>query len=175
MQSAVKNVSDSTLDEEIGVIQDYSRVKLFFILGRGRSGTTLLRLILDNHPNLSVAPEALFVMNLCKRYAQTEWNRKKILSFCDDLWLEKRLDQWNLNKTKLRQDLLDYEKKASFSDLCKIVYANYAFLQGKNGDVVLGDKNPNYLLVVNELLNLFPDSSVATDSNVMIALYVPSV
>jgi len=42
--------------------------------------------------------------------------------------------------------------------LCKIVYANYAFLQGKNGDVVLGDKNPNYLLVVNELLNLFPDS-----------------
>jgi len=66
---------------------------MFFIVGRGRSGTTLLRLLLDTHPKISVAPEAQFIMNLYGKYAGvTEWDDDRILAFYNDLWLEKRLD-----------------------------------------------------------------------------------
>ena len=35
-----------------------------FIVGVGRSGTTLLRLMLDAHPNLAIPPETVFVPEL---------------------------------------------------------------------------------------------------------------
>jgi len=115
--------------------------------------------MLDAHPNLSVAPEALFIMNLYKKYARVEeWNSARLLSFYDDLWLEKRLDDWHLNREKLRHDLLTCGSDVPFADLCKIVYANYASVQGKEDVVILGDKNPAFSLFLKELISLFPDS-----------------
>jgi len=136
-----------------------SKYPLFFIVGRGRSGTTLLRLLLDTHPSISVAPEAQFIMNLYGKYAGvTKWDDDRILAFYNDLWLEKRLDDWNLNRERLRQDLLACGCRASFADLCRIVYANYAAIQGKGDAVLLGDKNNHYALFVKELMALFPEA-----------------
>ena len=135
-----------------------SRFTLFFIVGRGRSGTTLLRLLLDAHPAISVPPEGQFITSLYNKYARTRWDKEKILSFYNDLWLEERLDDWNLNKEKLKQDLLACENRASFPELCMIVYANYALASGKEGVTILGDKNPIYSLFLKELIYLFPDS-----------------
>jgi hypothetical protein len=135
-----------------------SRFTLFFIVGRGRSGTTLLRLLLDTHPAISVPPEAQFIMSLYNKYARTRWDKGKILSFYNDLWLEERLDDWNLNREKLKQDLLACGSEASFSHLCMTVYANYALVQGKEGVTILGDKNPIYARFLKELIGLFPES-----------------
>ncbi len=133
--------------------------KLFFIVGRGRSGTTLLQFLLNAHPKLSVAPEALFIMNLYKENAHVkEWNREKLLSFYDDLWFEERLNDWHLQKENLRYDLLACRREVSFADLCKIVYANYATLQEKEDVSIFGDKNPHHCLFLKELISVFPDS-----------------
>ncbi len=42
-----------------------------FVVGVGRSGTTLLRLMLDAHPNLAIPPETHFVPRLIKRFEQS--------------------------------------------------------------------------------------------------------
>src|SRR5215472_16498276 len=38
----------------------------FFIVGAGRSGTTLLRLILTGHPRIHILPETWFIRDLVK-------------------------------------------------------------------------------------------------------------
>ncbi|HAL65426.1 MAG TPA: hypothetical protein DCP10_07675 [Bacteroidales bacterium] len=44
--------------------------QLFFILGRPRSGTTLLRTLLDAHPQVKVPPEYPVVLQLYKKYGR---------------------------------------------------------------------------------------------------------
>jgi len=135
-----------------------SRFKPFFIVGRGRSGTTLVRLLLDAHPAVAAPPEGQFIISLRNKYAKARWDKDKLLSFYSDLWLEERLDDWNLDKEKLKQDLLARGSKASFPDLCMMVYAHYALSSGKEGVTILGDKNPIYARFINELIGLFPNS-----------------
>ena len=40
-----------------------------FVVGANRSGTTLLRLMLDAHPELAIPPETHFVPNLIELFA----------------------------------------------------------------------------------------------------------
>jgi hypothetical protein len=135
------------------------KLRLFFIVGRGRSGTTLLRQMLDAHPNLLVAPEALFIMNLYHKYSRiVKWNHKKVDDFYDDLFLEKRLEDWNLDEISLKKQLHALGSNVSFPGMNKLVYANYAFVNRKLDTNLLGDKNPHYSLFIDKLMKLYPDS-----------------
>jgi hypothetical protein len=131
---------------------------LFFIVGRGRSGTTLLQNLLNANPNLAVAREGQFIMMLQKKYMRTKWDSDKISEFYSDLWREKRLQHWNLGKEQLMRNLLMLGEHATYASLCKIVYAEYAISNGKENVTMLGDKNPIYSLFVGNLLRLFPDA-----------------
>ena len=132
---------------------------VFFLLGRGRSGTSLLRAILDSNPDILVAPEAMFVMHLYGKYRDVRnWNRTRILEFYDDLWTEQRLVKWGLDRDQLRQTLLAVDRSSSFADLCRTVYGQYALSQGRPDTRIIGDKNPHYSLCIAPLVELFPDS-----------------
>ncbi|PQP35627.1 hypothetical protein C6A37_01640 [Desulfobacteraceae bacterium SEEP-SAG9] len=154
METNILNHNDSLLKESY----DISNTHLFFIIGRSRSGTTLLQTMLDANPNLSVAPECLFIMNLYNKYKYCKWNRNKVLDFYNDLWLEKRLKTWDLNKEKLRRDLLALESRSNFRDYCKVVFKNYAELHGSEEAIIFGDLNHHYCLFVKELASVFPDA-----------------
>ena len=52
--------------------------KILFIVGRGRSGTTLLARMLTHHPLIAVAPEGFFAMNLERKYRAGPWNERRI-------------------------------------------------------------------------------------------------
>ena len=43
-----------------------------FVGGAGRSGTTLLRLFLDSHPNITCGPEMKFVPMLCRAFTELD-------------------------------------------------------------------------------------------------------
>lgn len=49
-----------------------------FIIGAYRSGTTLLRYVLDSHPNIAVPPETNFLVGLADSW-RDEWYRKGLL------------------------------------------------------------------------------------------------
>jgi len=51
-----------------------------FVVGANRSGTTLLRLMLDAHPELAIPAETHFVPNLIELFSETEPTRAEALS-----------------------------------------------------------------------------------------------
>lgn len=132
--------------------------KMVFILGRGRSGSTLLSSMLDVHPGMSFAPEGQFVMNLYKKYKGAELSKKRRKEFLQDIWLEKRMLDWSLDVEALSTRVMDLPEKATFGDLCTQVYLCHAMAKGKPNPAYLGDKNPLYALFGREMLNVFPEA-----------------
>jgi len=132
---------------------------MFFILGRGRSGTDLLTSVLNAHPEISVAPEALFIMNLYYKFYPVEhWGLAAKKRFSKYLWGEIRLTKWwNLDKDEVVQDLLSQGSDVNFAQLCQIPYMHYAGKHGKR-PLLLGDKNPTYTLFVGEIHEVYPEA-----------------
>lgn len=132
-------------------------LSFFFILGRPRSGTTLLRLLLDAHPNILIPPETRLILNLYEKYGKIKkWNPKKLLFFYNDLLKQDRFDTWPINKEKLLYDLLVYKDEISFQKLIKVVYSNYISFFDKEKIILLGDKTPNYSLNAKKIFKIFP-------------------
>ena len=68
--------------------QALSSMPLFFIIGRPRSGTTLLRVLFEAHPHVLIPPESPFIISLYKKYGKvTTWDDRVIREFCEDLFL----------------------------------------------------------------------------------------
>ncbi len=134
--------------------------QLFFITGRGRSGTWLLQTILDTHPEICVAPEALFVIHLYRKYRKVNnWTSAKKQAFVRDLLLEKKMADWWQTKPESALQLLEkYPIETDFSSLCKAIYYEYANRQNKATAHLLGDKNPEYSLHIPTLARLFPEA-----------------
>lgn len=131
---------------------------LFFIVGRGRSGTSLLQTILNQNHQIAIAPEAQFIMYLWKRYhnkGKLDISAKE--NFIKDLWKEKRLQNWNLDAEALETFILNLApEKSTFPELCKQVYIQYAKSLNKKKGFICGDKNPHYALFINRLMVVYP-------------------
>lgn len=57
---------------------EVSQCKPAFLMGVYRSGTTLLRYILDSHPNIAAPPETHFMKTVVELW-KSEWNKKGLL------------------------------------------------------------------------------------------------
>ena len=67
---------------------DQSQVRPIFIIGCPRSGTTLLRLMLDSHPNISCGPETGFLIDM-ERILGHHWSHLELYGFDRDYWRRK--------------------------------------------------------------------------------------
>jgi len=103
-----------------------------FIVGCQRSGTTLLRLILDAHPRLSVGPESRFLDDLGKVTGE-EWPR---------------IEPYGLPPAFLNE---------RFAELFHDFHMAYARSRGRER---WGDKSPRYTLRIPFLDELFPTCQV---------------
>lgn len=130
---------------------------LLFILGRGRSGTTLLSKILNNHSDIAVAPEGFFAYSLRGKYQNASWDARTIQAFLSDLKLENRIKTWNLDFERLESSLKQLANP-SYHKVCKAVYEQYAEKIGKPDPEWVVDKNPHYALFPNAILQTFPES-----------------
>jgi hypothetical protein len=134
-------------------------IPFFFIVGRARSGTTLLRCLLDAHPEINIPLECAFIIRLYPKYGKiTNWTEQQIISFYKDLTQYPKFHFWVVDNEKLKADLLHCEGNYSYSHLCKIVYLNFKSFFPKNEIKLLGDKNPSYSFNTKKLLQLFPDA-----------------
>jgi hypothetical protein len=103
-----------------------------FIVGCQRSGTTMLRLMLDAHPRISCGPETRFLADL-ERIVGRDWKRLSQYGFSQEEWL-----------TRI----------ASFFDGFQADYAR------QHGKVRWADKTPLYALSLGFITRLFPDCQV---------------
>lgn len=132
---------------------------IFYVVGRPRSGTTLLRVILNAHPSVIIPPECQFIINLYKKYRQVKcWTAPKIDDFINDLKKQWKFDTWHIDSRKLVETLHSLEGAHSYAKVCKSVYLTYGANTHADSDVHLGDKNPGYTLYMEKLARIFPDA-----------------
>lgn len=133
-------------------------MKKFFILGNPRSGTTLLRLLLNNHSKVVIPPECGFVVWWHKKYKdwsfQDSENPQKVDSFLNDFFNSKKIETFSLSREKLRKIILD-STPSEYSSLCSIIYENYAKSKGCESAEIWGDKNNFYITKIDELACIF--------------------
>jgi len=129
-----------------------------FIIGNPRSGTTLLRLIINAHSHFCVPPECGFIQWLFSTYKQwnNSWcrNNSKVDQFLVDLANCRKIETWNLDMVELKDRILTHEP-ASYADLCNTVLAQY-MAQEKPAAIRWGDKNNYYIQHTDTLRRIFP-------------------
>ncbi len=140
-------------------MEEINKLPVFFILGRPRSGTTLLRTLFDAHPNVIIPPECKFILDLYPKYGKKKnWSQKDLEEFYNDLIGQWRFDTWKIDGEKLKSDLAAYVGKNDYSTICKVVYLHYSSFFEKENILWIGDKNPGYTIYSERLLKIFPQA-----------------
>lgn len=140
-------------------MENNSALPFFFIIGRPRTGTTLIRSLFDAHPNVQIPWECQFILNLCPRYSNiTNWTGPIIHRFYLDLLEQWQFSAWKINHDKLQADLKACEGVTTYAMICRVVYLNYISFYPKQSIQLIGDKNHGYTIYVDRLKKLFPDS-----------------
>jgi hypothetical protein len=118
------------------------------VLGVRRSGTTLLRVMLDRHSELAVPDESYFIPQLADRHLRHVDPQE----FVDDLRRIDTVAKWDVPLDKVRARLTE---RMPIGAAIAAVYATYADERGKPR---WGDKTPMYMQNLRLLERLFPDA-----------------
>ena len=119
-----------------------------FVLGVRRSGTTLLRVMLDRHSQLAIPDESYFIPQVAARHR----GRLNVDAFCDDISRLPTLIDWGVPVSQVRASLT---QGATVSQGLQAIYRVHAERQGKR---LWGDKTPMYMQFLPLIERLFPDA-----------------
>jgi hypothetical protein len=124
-----------------------------FVVGVGRSGTTLLRMMLDAHPQLAIPPETHFLNPLIQASGRLRFNPKTASkAIVQDE--RRRWKDFGLTEDDLRAK---FEAIDSFNtaDAIRGFYELYAEKHGKGR---WGDKTPDYIRKMKKLQKTLPEA-----------------
>jgi Sulfotransferase family len=121
----------------------------FFIVGSARSGTTLLRLMLNAHPKVAIPPESRFITELWTGHDEVE-----VDPLLSELEANNRFQTWELPIAAVKREL-DGRSSARYAEVMEAAYTAYARAQGKRR---WGDKTPRYVRDIPLLAGLWPDA-----------------
>jgi hypothetical protein len=119
-----------------------------FILGVRRSGTTLLRVILDRSPGIAIPDESHFIPQLAHRHPTPVRTER----FADDLARLRVLADWGVSLDDVVPLL---HEGMTTGEAIGAVFVAYAARRGKPR---WGDKTPAYMRYVDLLERVFPDA-----------------
>jgi hypothetical protein len=122
-----------------------------FVVGATRSGTTLLRLMLDAHPDVAIPSETHFFHKLVKRCE--EW-RVTPDDLADLIIEHKRWGDFHLDPDELRARFRALDP-LTMSDALRAFYGLYAEKHGKHR---WGDKTPGYLRYMRRIEWVLPEA-----------------
>lgn len=127
----------------------------FFIVGAGRSGTTLMRAIVTGHPDLVVSPETGFVPTLL-RMRRLWWTGGHVRNrlFVRLAFANGRLRRAGATPQQLVNSLIE-EPAVSPVDAISRIYETFV---AKPTQARVGDKTPGYAMDVALLSKAFPQA-----------------
>jgi hypothetical protein len=125
----------------------------FFIVGNDRSGTTMLRLILDRGPDAAIPPESMFLTDFGEAFERGEPRGAEAAArFMDEVWSHPKVRLWELpGPPPAVPPGLAPPDAYRF-----VVEAPYRAYAAKYGKARWGDKTPHYVHHVDHLLGLWP-------------------
>ena len=118
------------------------------VLGVSRSGTTLLRVVLDRSPGIAIPDESFFVPLLARRHRGTIESER----FLDDVARIPTIRDWGLGASEVAPRL---HPGMQTGDAIAAVFEAYADRAGKPR---WGDKTPMYMRHLVLLERLFPEA-----------------
>ncbi|HYU58678.1 MAG TPA: sulfotransferase [Actinomycetota bacterium] len=126
-----------------------------FVVGCPRSGTTMLRLMLDSHPDLAIPPESHFVTQFWSAHHRYEKNdRFEADRLARDVMGTFRFKEWRLPPEAVTERLRRLERP-SFGSVMEAFFLAYADREGKTR---WGDKTPGYSIEMAALAQIFRDA-----------------
>lgn len=130
-----------------------------FIVGMGRSGTTLLTSMLNMNPEIIATPENEFIAFSYSPFVFKDFNNPDVLKSFLNIFNFAFSSVITIWKPKnLNNDAFQLKIK-SYSNICKLVYLNYPLSQKNKQNVKwVIDKNPSYSLHINKLNTVFPNA-----------------
>jgi hypothetical protein len=131
------------------------RLPFPFVVGCGRSGTTLLRAMLDAHPDIAVPFESYFPVWFARQRDRYETrNGFDITRFADDLIAHGSFQRWTLAEPDVRA-ALRVARPTNYSDAVRTAFKLYAEGRGKSR---YADKTPVFVVHIPLLAKLFPEA-----------------
>ncbi|WP_067148929.1 sulfotransferase family protein [Pseudotamlana agarivorans] len=121
-----------------------NNTQVFFIVGAGRSGNTLLRAILDTNENVVVPPELYSFKHIIKTALKNRfltWE-KLCCKVVDVFFNTPDTDVWEIDRAKLTADLLSYKKEHQNIAKLAICFHEYYAKNRKKTGALIGDKTP---------------------------------
>ena len=141
-------------------IEQIRNLPFFFIMGRPRSGTTLLRTLLDVHPQINIPLENSGMIHLYFKYRRVkQWPQAKINALLSDFRKLKFIESWKLDWDSIESDFQQASgHQLRFHELVKLFYFHYQSEFKKEDFICLGDKSPLNSLYSRELTHVFPEA-----------------
>ena len=126
-----------------------------FVVGVHRSGTTLLRYMLNSHPRIYIPPESDFIPRFFGRDPLGEMSKERAAQVLETIFSEYRLvKEWQGAPPQAERflDQLPTRTPAEFLDTLYRLYAQ------QNDAVRWGDKTPIYASYIDLIHQIFPQA-----------------
>lgn len=130
----------------------------FFVTGFQRSGTTLLRMMLDSHPEVAIPLDTTGLWSRKERQLgafgplEDEANRRRLV---ESLLAEERIRLWQVPLTV--DDVIRASSRAGYPGVIEGFHIAYARSKGKTR---WGDKDPGTMVRLPSVLGWFPDARI---------------
>ena len=125
----------------------------FFIVGNDRSGTTMLRLILDRGPEVAIPPESMFLTDILFADGKADLGTDTgVQALMERVWSHPKVQLWELEgpAPAVPPGLRGID---AYRWVAEAPFLAYARRHGKSG---WGDKTPHYVHHVAQLLEIWP-------------------
>ena len=122
-----------------------------FIVGVGRSGTTLLRMLVDAHPDIVITPETGWLMKLIRNLRAKSVDINKVR---EDILATPNWPDMNLGMATLNEILGAYDAQQP-ADTLRAIYQAYG---RKHGVKRVGDKTPRHNLRMYQIASFLPEA-----------------
>ena len=129
-----------------------------FIVANPGSGTTLLRMMLDAHPDLAIPPETHFVPDLIERAREIRRasDRKPTgAELAAEIASDRRWADFHISQAELAKRMSGRRGEAGAKAAIRAFYELYAEWQGK---ARWGDKTPDYLRSIRRIGRTLPEA-----------------
>jgi hypothetical protein len=127
----------------------------FFVLGAARSGTTMLRLMLNRHSRLAIPFESHFLRQiLAELPIHRPLDTHEAVRMSDIVTNERNFRSWHLEPSEVRSELIGLAP----ASLARLVDALFRMEIAGSGKPRWGDKTPYYYSCWRQLMELFPTS-----------------
>lgn len=122
-----------------------------FVVGATRSGTTLLRLMLDAHPEMAIPSETHFIPNLIKAYRLESATPERM---CEVVTAHRRWGDFHLDPEELLERFRAIDP-INPGDAARAFFQLYAEREGKTR---WGDKTPGYVREMHRIESVLPEA-----------------